>query len=234
MITIRCAPDPLLGGQAQSWATPNCLESAARAGLRNQTKGGRELTTDAMNWATPMAADDGDKMTPNSRINGLIGDARNFPTPVANDAMGTRNNTCETDRKKHDVETLSDAMLNWPTTTSRDWKVGDLPAESRVGSEALTASAESFADQSSRPTEPTTDDGLNLLLSVWTRPTCPRLSAAFQWWLLGMPHPRLMFCDSEETPSAQSRRLGHCSTWRAACLEHLRNLVNGICSRVHA
>jgi len=51
----------------------------------------------------------------------------------------------------------------------------------------------------SRPDETTTDDGLNSLLQVWTPPVCPRLSPAFQWWLMRWPHPAAIYCASEAT-----------------------------------
>ena len=227
--------------QAALWATPNTARRGADTNRANRCGGGdKELVDEAANWPIPNAHPEAPNNS-TTRENGktraritnqCMGEvARNWPTSQANDAQGTRNNTCLTNRSKHDGETLSDAMLNWPTTTTRDWKVGDLPPECRVGSEALTAAAEQFP--SSQPTEPTTDDGLNWLLSVWTRPSCPRLSPGFQWWLMGWPHPRTFFA-AEATASCHLPPPGRlsisplASSWMSRNAAHLRALIGEV------
>ena len=242
-----------LSGQAKNWATPNCLESACRVGFRTQTKGGRELATDSMNFATPRGSDGsngglnqrgskGDQMlpseaanwaTPNTARRGaesletkanrsgggmkeLLVEVTNWPTPNANPDAPNNSTTREGGREAARLtnQCMGDIAKNWPTTTSRDWKVGDLPTECRVGSEALTAAAESFP-----PAEPSTDDRLSLLLTAWTRPASPRLSPAFQWWLMGWPHPRTFF-GSAATESCHCKRHGRsCSCSRALWTE---------------
>ena len=158
---------------------------------------------------------------------GLYQQIQAWGTPTALNATGTRHSG----PNRNPGETLVDHRQNWPTTTSRDWKVGDIP--NRVGSEALTSSAESFP--CSRPTEPTTPPGLTSLLKVWTPPSTPRLSPGFQWWLMGWPHPRIFF-DSEETGSSRSPQHGHschcsrCCAWR----EWKGRLISGLYSIVRS
>src|SRR5690606_13490451 len=96
---------------------------------------------------------------------------------------------------------VSHQATNWPTAASRDHKGKPKGTHRSDGKphtdDQLDRAAESFP--CSLPDGPTTDAGLNSLLAVWTRPSCPRLSPAMQWWLLGMPHPQAIFYGLEET-----------------------------------
>lgn len=216
-----------LANQVDLWASPQTPGGGAisRSGDRI---GELLLGGQAMNWATPNTAQRGCEANLRDRKNGmqLQDEATNWPSARAEDSECCGNHPGATD-------SLTGAVTNWPTTTSRDWKVGDLPAECRVGSEALTAEALTAAAEqfpSSRPIGPTTDAGLSWLLSVWTRPSCPRLSPGFQWWLMGWPHPRTFFA-AEETASCHSPLPGRfsisplASSWMSRNLSHLRSLV---------
>jgi len=102
-------------------------------------------------------------------------------------------------------DTQTQAM-NWPTPISRDAIYAAMSEEaiakvSQDRDDSLTRATYNF----SRQDEMTTDDGLSLLLAVWTPPVCPRLSADFQHWLMGWPAPIRTCFDSAEMASYRLR-----------------------------
>lgn len=73
-----------LTSSAAQWQTPKANDSEKRGDVANDHRSG--VVAQAMNWPTPMAADDGHKVTANSLQAGLIGAVVNFsplaqPTP---------------------------------------------------------------------------------------------------------------------------------------------------------
>ena len=240
--------------QAATWATPTAHE---RTHTPRQVHHGEQLANQVDLWASPQTPGGGAISRSGDRIGELLlggqsdelGDSEHRATRVRSKSTGSKNGMQLQDEATNwpsaggrqrmlwnhpgATDSLTGAVTNWPTTTSRDWKVGDLPAECRVGSEALTAEALTAAAEqfpSSRPIGPTTDAGLSWLLSVWTRPSCPRLSPGFQWWLMGWSHPRTFFA-AEETASCHSPLPGRfsisplASSWMSRNLSHLRSLV---------
>src|SRR5690606_34484890 len=119
----------------------------------------------------------------------------------------------------------------WPTAASRDHKGKPKGTHRSDGKphtdDQLDRAAESFP--CSLPDAPTTDAGLNSLLEVWTRPSCPRLSAAFQWWLQGWLPPRafLAWAETEACHGAQPGR--PCICGRASWDRWRRQNVVAVC-----
>lgn len=225
----------LLGGQASRWARPTAHDVTARgAGQTTEANGAGNacLNRDATNWPSARAEDSESCGNHPEATDSLTGAVSARPTPEANNGSKAPKLHAGGNPSLNTASQTFAMPLARPTATNRDWKVGDLPPECRVGTKALTAAAESFP--STLHTEPTTDAGLNLLLSVWTRPCSPRLSPAFQWWLMGWPHP-LIFFGWEETESARSRQPGRSSisraasysAWKAANLHRLDSLIKG-------
>lgn len=131
------------------------------------------------------------------------------------------------------TDSLTGATKNWPTASASDWKVGEPPGRRPTSGKRLTGEIELWPTASADPSFPqggtTSDDGLSSLLAVWTRPSCPRLSPAFQWWLMGWPHPAIYF-GSAETASIQSVQPGLSSTcslasWKMAAANRVRYLI---------
>ena len=201
------------GCLSSGWPTAAAMDST---GARNRTSGrsnpssqhhdGETLGDAMMQWATPNVPNRGpeskeSKESKESRGSGGI-----------------------------DVQTQA---ANWPTASARDCKgaptqLARPDGKSRL--DQLDRVAEYWTSPSSRPPEPTTDDGLGLLLSVWTRPSCPRLSPAFQWWLMGWPHPRTCF-GSEATGSCPSAPHGPSSTSGPASWNRWKNRqIAALCS----
>ena len=79
--TLTSESHPSLPMQAANWTTPQAHDVTARG--VNQTPssaaGNACLHRDALNWASPVAADDGHKVTPASKQSGLIGQSATFP-----------------------------------------------------------------------------------------------------------------------------------------------------------
>jgi len=161
--------EPLLAGQALTWATPNT--ATRRAFDKNPERGGgqSDLMNDVANWATPRSSANENRNTRMAPSHGL-----------------TRGLT------------TAGQATQWPTASSRDSK-GSLPLESRDRTMGTLdeAAEQNFAVPSFPQEEPIIEDGLNQLLEVWTRPTCPRLSPAFQFWLMGWPHPQTFYGSAE-------------------------------------
>lgn len=210
-------------------------------------------------WQTPKAPGGGDTSRSGSRIDELLlgaGQAKNWPSARAEDSERAGNHPRATDslngavknwptanasddrntsggKGPEDNPTLRTAARTWatPNVPNRGPEQRESKAARGSGGVDVQTRAASFAAPCSHPDATTTDDGLSLLLSVWTRPKCPRLSPAFQWWLMGWPHP-ICFA-SAATGLSRSQRLLLFTNWRAQfraelnrvldCLEGARN-----------
>lgn len=93
---------------------------------------------------------------------------------------------------------LMTQVQGWPPPKARDHK-GMSQRGIHAPGDALENSAQVFACPSAHQDATTTADGLGSLLKVWTRPSSPRLSPAFQWWLMRMPHPQAIYSASAAT-----------------------------------
>lgn len=194
--------EPLLNGQAQKWETPEASKASNDASLMVSGDGranANKLGWQVGQWASPTDQSKGGATSRSGeRIGELLlgGQATNWPTAAVADSKG------EDLPNKVGTPRLGDVAQKWgrgcPATA---------PAEGTCNSDGTLRHPPYF-----HQAEPTTPAGLNSLLAVWTRPSCPRLSPAFQWWLMGIPHPRLIFSGSEETPSSPCAPGGPSST----------------------
>lgn len=215
-----------LGDAMVNWATPNVPTRGKESKESKESRGagGIDLQTQGSNWATPDTSNSkGPTGSPaTGRAKGessdLRNDTSNWPTAGASDG--------DKAPKYHARGNLSLPMASgiWPTASARDHKGkptqthrsdGKLHTDDQLDRAAQSWTAPPCPPACSRPAEPTTDDGLILLLAVWTRPSCPRLSPAFQWWLMGWPHPRTFFA-SAATALCPSAPPGPSSTFGRA------------------
>lgn len=212
-----------LTGEVNTWPTPTALAGTQRGAFKTHTKQGRELMTDAVNWATPNTARRGaenpEKHQARASANGagckeLVTEIQNWPTPNANPEAPNNSKTRENGRiaNRSTDQCMATIAENWPTASARDHhnpqaSIATMDRNARP----LNEHAFHWTSESSLPAAPTGDDGLNSLLLVWTRPQCPRLSPAFQWWLMGWPHPQTFF-GSAATVSVPCKPPGHSST----------------------
>ena len=153
-----------------------------------------------------------------------------------------------------DVQTQA---KNWPTAASRDYK-GDYSEQALTRQDGKSRENDALPQTATRwgmelmdqcdecgevitpnhrcpcfrPREMTTDDGHSLLLAIWNQPSCPRLSPAFQWWLMGWPHPQIYFgsAATESSPSAPRGLSSTCSL--ASWNQWMTRLRSGLCSLV--
>lgn len=144
---------------ARTWATPTNRDHRSAGGLRH-TKGGWCLNDDAA-----QVGEDG---------------VRPWPTATASVGSGSEGYgrvSASTGRPRAEGTTLTDACRPWPTTTTtRDYKSGDLP--NRVGTEALSAAAGASAMESwGRRLNPDWIETLQGFPVGWTLPTGPALRA---------------------------------------------------------
>jgi hypothetical protein len=189
-----------------------------------------DLNLQAKQWATARATD-GSHGGPNQQ--GSKGDtmlpseAANWATPNV-PTRGAEKRYSKAKRNAGGEDTQTQAA-NWPTASARDHK--GAPA---IGSRDRLTWQLDEAAQSFPQAETTTDDGLNSLLAVWTAPACPRLSPAFQWWLMGWPHPQTFFglAATESTHSAQRGPSSTCS--RASWMTWKHQIILTLCSMVLA
>lgn len=207
--------------QAIMWATPDAAAAnlgetsdsfearrARLAALHGNSNGvGTPLGIQVQTWPTAAVADSRNTRnatagrTPGGNHHSgetLVDAVENWPTAQATDDRATSGG-----RGVEKNPSLRTACMNWASPASpasRDEKgangpdhmsAKDRPHEDQLPNQAVHLFA--------RPTETTTDDGLASLLAVWTRPSCPRLSPAFQWWLMRWPHPRAIYCASGAT-----------------------------------
>lgn len=190
-------------GIAEGWAIALRADCIAR---RKSARRTCESGCSSSAWQTPRSppADNFTNRSGDRKDELLLGgQAKQWATPN----VPTRG--CEKamdKRPESGGEDTQTQATNWPTTSCQDasqrmyqYANGDhaKPVE------CLPGTARNF----SRPTKPTTDDGLSLLQKVWTRPSHPRLSPAFQWWLMGQC-PTPIFSALEAIACARFRLRG--------------------------
>jgi hypothetical protein len=190
--------------QAASWATPTAggrTSLAAKPSKERLAGGGcSDLRVQVQAWATATVGDS--KQTASSadaKARGfdmtLSEAGKSWPSPRAEDSESCGNHPGATD-------SLTGATRGWARPAARDEKGAnglahlskDRPHEDQLANQAV----HSFA-HSAHQGATTTADGLDSLLLVWTRPSSPRLSPAFQWWLMRWPHPRAIYSASAAT-----------------------------------
>ena len=108
---------PDLQAQVKQWQTPATDSSRSRGGDRKDEMG---LDQQARNWPTPMAADDGHKVTPASHQSGLIGASYRFSRPDPQTPGG------QTSSKE--CRTLNPLFVEWLMGWPRGWTDLDSPA----------------------------------------------------------------------------------------------------------
>lgn len=218
------AGNACLARDGKNGATPNT--ATRRAFDKNPERGGgqSDLMNDVSLWATPRASANENRNTTMPPSHGITrgetssGQAVNWSTPNANPEapnMSTTRENGET-RARITEQGMGAIAKTWATPAARDYRApNELSYQERGGG----AKGEQLSNQvvhSFPQDEPTTDNGLDSLLTVWARPTCPRLSPAFQWWLMGWPHPQIYF-GSAETESCRCKQLGHSCHCSPAC-----------------
>lgn len=209
-------------GIAEVWAIALRADCIARRKSAGRTCGSG---CSSLAWQTPSCADS------KKRIQGLRpgqivldGEVEQWATPRVGGNAGSQME----DRNKCNID---EQATNWPTASARDHK-GRLPMDARDRTMATLDEAAEQMFACSRPTEPTTDDGLSLLQAVWTRPSRPRLSPAFQWWLMGQC-PTPIYSALEAIACARCKPPGPLSTssralwnqWWTANVQALCSLV---------
>lgn len=223
--------DTMLPSEAANW---HHADSVGIASTTNCSAITDAPAARATAWPTPTGRDYKGDYTDAALIRSDGKQVQSWATPNV-PSRGPEKRANKAARKSGGEDTQTQA-INWPTASARDCKGVNQHLSSRGTLDQLPNAAEVWTDPSSPQDAPTTDDGLNSLLAVWTRPSCPRLSPGFQWWLMGMPHPAVIFCDSEEMPYALSKRLGLLSTscraylnqWKNQSANHLRFLIDGM------
>jgi len=178
-----------LSTQAGHWATPNACERGPESKASKDTRGsgGIDLQTQVQAWPTPTVGDS--KQTASSEA------SKKWPSPRAEDSESCGNHPGATD-------SLTGATRGLASPAARDEKGAnglahlsrDRPHEDQLANQAVHSFAHSAHQDAT-----TTANGLDSLLKVWTRPSSPRLSPAFQWWLMRFPHPRAIYCGSAAT-----------------------------------
>jgi hypothetical protein len=126
-------------------------------------------------------------------------DWANWPTPMAADYGAKVTTTSK-------FKGLVVVAANWATPAAFDAVRGVEPLAKR---KARNQTGQPLTDQAAHfPSTPPASmhGGPGVLLQRWTRPECPRLNAAFQWWLMGWPHPTLIFSEQAATEWTRWRR----------------------------
>ena len=187
--------EELLPAQARNWATAQAHDIHPRGkGNRMNPNGGNAcLASDAMDWIAP-AGVSGDHGADGSEA---AQQAKRWPSARAADSELAGNHP--------DEDQLPNSVATWPAPTEADGHRGSLTM--MRGNDTLKGASVKFP--SSRPDETTTAAGMRSLLAVWTRPSCPRLSPAFQWWLMGFPSPIQTCFDSAAMRSFRRRLRSH-------------------------
>jgi len=91
------------------------------------------------------------------------------------------------------LDQLDYAAESWATPNANE-RGPELDKSHREQAGGIDLQSQVVTFPSTHLTETTTE--LGELLQVWTRPECPRLNPAFQWWLMGWPSPIAIFSDS--------------------------------------
>jgi len=222
----------LLGGQAKQWASANEMDSSQRTHQMSGDRRCEALPGHARQWASPTAKQGGqdgpDRINPNGGTTDLKTDAQNWPSARGEDSESCGNHPNATD-------SLTGATKSWPTASARDHKgAPEVGSRDRMTWQLDEAAQPWTAPESSHRPETTTDNGLDSLLAVWTRPSCPRLTPAFQLWLMGWPHPLICF-GSVATALSRSAPPGHLSTCGRASWNQWWSLNRqALCSLVSA
>lgn len=233
--------EPMLTGQALQWATANAKDSSQRMYQNangDPTNPMPTLPGHARNWASPVSPSGGAISRSGNRQDELLlnGQAAQFAqenqdaqSQVNCKRNGSKSSTQNEPRTGNCENARSDG--HWATPRSSPNENRNTKAAPSHGlTHGETASGQAVTFPYSLPVEPTTGDGLNSLLEVWTRPTCPRLSPAFQFWLMGWPHPQT-FYGSAETASCHCAPPSHsCTCSRRLWSQWRRKNLSALCS----
>lgn len=174
----NAAQRPTLAYAAKQWLTPHGMSGTDKTG---KIGAGGEFQKQVEQWATPMAADDGHKVTAASKI-GLIPQVSKWATPRATDGDKGGPNC----RGSRGDPILAGQAASWPTPAAR-------VSRGENSEEHLTnGSGRLHLDQLpnfvrfrfSLPAQPTTDGATS---SPNTRNSRQRLNPAFACWLMGWP-----------------------------------------------
>lgn len=137
------------------WRTPQASDGEGGVMIPREGADPKlKLRDQGANWPTPMAADDGNKMTPQSKISGLLGAARTWPSPRSEDGESCGNhpgaqdsltgitrdwptpkartggpNSNRENRPEAGGPDLQEAAIDWPTPKVSDWKGADRARE---------------------------------------------------------------------------------------------------------
>lgn len=202
--------EPLLGGQAQQWATPNAKgrESTAVPCEKSLAAGGAsDLRHDVRGWLTP-------DCNTASYSNGIRGQnireaAQAWPTPAARDEKGPNGELHRQTRERAHDGQLPNSVMMWATPNVPSRGPESRASNANRGSGGVDTQTQAQAFPSSLPAETTTDAGLRSLLAVWTPPVCRALSVGFQWWLMGWSSPPRTFCESAAMASFRCKLRRH-------------------------
>lgn len=180
----------LLPGQAEKWPTATAGDAKGTASSDEAKARGfpATLCESAQNWPSPRADDSERCGNHPGAADSLSGVTAAWPIPKARDSKGEsqRGEDQPTDALANSLPLLCrpaapSSTTNWPLTRA-----------------AIAQRWPMFAAESLGLLAPC-DSGLRSLLAAWTPPSCPRLSPAFQWWLMRWPHPRAIYCASAGT-----------------------------------
>tara|TARA_R110000787_G_scaffold33740_1_gene88157 strand:- start:455 stop:847 length:393 start_codon:yes stop_codon:yes gene_type:complete len=95
---------------AENWATP--VSEEAESGTKNHQ--GRSLNKEVHTWSTPMASDDGHKVTVNSNQSGLIGEADRFTGHQVQQALSGEKSKSDTPNLPRLNPKFVEWLMGWP------------------------------------------------------------------------------------------------------------------------
>lgn len=203
-----------LSTKATQWQTP----ATPKGGMKS--RGGKRCSElllpgqAARFWATPMASDDGHKVTVASKQNSLIRQAHQFwPTPASRDHKGE--NSAEHLQngtgRLHLDQLPNFVKFCWPTPAASDSTRGGQQTERMTG-QTLVQTVNSLC---SHPVL-SIHDGAEL--SPTTRTLRQRLNPAFACWLMGWP-------TWWTSPGRISSAASEMELWRSRLISHLSRLL---------
>ena len=167
------------------------------------------LPAQAMNWPTATGADSKREITSETHPSFPMA-ATNWPAPAARDHKGGGKA-----RLRGDGKSRLDML---------DWKAESFPCSHPAPAETMERWPDLYAALAERNTPESSlellriiDAGLSSLLEVWTPPSCRRMGADFQHWLMGWPSPVRTCFDSGAMELYRSRLLWHLSRLCGGC-----------------
>lgn len=178
----------------ESWPTADANTSTYSNGLM-----GENLREACTHWPTAQERDykGGDQKAQHGVDgNSLPNAAQNWASPNTCQ-RGPETAESKSRRAKTGAIDLQTQAMQWATPQKHDTN----PRGAGNRKNPLGGNACLGCDAKEFPSTPRgeTTSALGLLLQVWTRPECPRLNPVMQWWLMGWPHPTLLFSESAAT-----------------------------------